>query len=293
MGAYFVRRGSGNKLYRRVLSRYVQMAVSGGVTQAIFPEGGLSRDGLLREPRIGLLDYMLRDFDPTGKLDLVFVPVGLNYDRVLDDRTLLIGNDPSMQGVTRRGAVGTALKFIGQQIWLMLRRRWYRNGYACVSFGTPLSLRAYLDEREWNLREMDQTRRGERVKQFASALMAEVRSLIPVLPVSLVCHVLLEQPLRAWVAGEITARAMSLMEDLESRGANVYLPRTDYGYAVEAGLRMVRMRRFVTEAGGRLKMVPEEETIVRYYANSIAHLYPGTTMNDELSAAPVLIAQPG
>ncbi|MBA2534072.1 MAG: 1-acyl-sn-glycerol-3-phosphate acyltransferase, partial [Rubrobacter sp.] len=40
-GAYFVRRGSGNDLYRRVLERFVQMAVAGGLTQAIFPEGGL------------------------------------------------------------------------------------------------------------------------------------------------------------------------------------------------------------------------------------------------------------
>ena len=31
MGAFFVRRGSGNTLYRRVLERYVQMATEGGI----------------------------------------------------------------------------------------------------------------------------------------------------------------------------------------------------------------------------------------------------------------------
>ena len=45
MGAYFIRRGSRNTLYRRVLARYVQMATEEGTTQAIFPEGGLSLDG--------------------------------------------------------------------------------------------------------------------------------------------------------------------------------------------------------------------------------------------------------
>ncbi|HTE41568.1 MAG TPA: 1-acyl-sn-glycerol-3-phosphate acyltransferase, partial [Steroidobacteraceae bacterium] len=35
LGAYFVRRGSGDPLYRRVLERYVQMAVEGGAVQAI------------------------------------------------------------------------------------------------------------------------------------------------------------------------------------------------------------------------------------------------------------------
>ncbi len=51
MGAYFIARDSGEALYRKVLSRYVHMATAAGVTQAIFPEGGLSRDGKLRPPK--------------------------------------------------------------------------------------------------------------------------------------------------------------------------------------------------------------------------------------------------
>ncbi|MCK5378983.1 MAG: 1-acyl-sn-glycerol-3-phosphate acyltransferase, partial [Acidobacteria bacterium] len=93
MGAYFVRRSSRNPLYRRVLARYIHMATAAGVTQAMFPEGGLTRDGALREPKKGLLDYMLRSFEPEGERDLVFVPVGVNYDRVLEDRTLLLDLD--------------------------------------------------------------------------------------------------------------------------------------------------------------------------------------------------------
>ncbi len=94
-GAYFVRRSSGDPLYRRVLERYIHMATSAGVPQAVYPEGGLSRDGRLRQPKLGVLDYMLRSFDPVhGERDLVFIPVGINYDRVLEDRTLLLDLDP-------------------------------------------------------------------------------------------------------------------------------------------------------------------------------------------------------
>src|SRR3954452_19792386 len=89
-GAYFVRRSSGDPLYRRVLERYIHMATAAGVPQAVYPEGGLSRDGRLRSPKLGILDYMLRGFDPKGDRDLVFIPVGINYDRVLEDRTLLL-----------------------------------------------------------------------------------------------------------------------------------------------------------------------------------------------------------
>ncbi|MEO7404520.1 MAG: 1-acyl-sn-glycerol-3-phosphate acyltransferase, partial [Burkholderiales bacterium] len=94
MGAYFVRRNSKDDLYRRVLERYIAMATEAGVTQAVYPEGGLSRDGRMREPKFGVIDYMLRGFYPQGERDLVFVPLGLNYDRVLEDRTLLLGVDP-------------------------------------------------------------------------------------------------------------------------------------------------------------------------------------------------------
>ena len=102
MGAYFVRRDSQRPLYRRVLERYVAMATANGVPQAVYPEGGLSNDGALRPPKLGLLDYMLRGFDPTGARDLVFVPVGVNYDRVLEDRTLLLDRSPA-QGKACRG----------------------------------------------------------------------------------------------------------------------------------------------------------------------------------------------
>ena len=60
MGAYFVRRNAKDDLYRRVLERYIAMATEAGVTQAVYPEGSLTRDGALREPRFGVIDYMLR-----------------------------------------------------------------------------------------------------------------------------------------------------------------------------------------------------------------------------------------
>ena len=93
MGAYFVRRNSRNPLYRKVLERYIDMATREGVCQAVFPEGGVSRDGNLRPPKLGFLDYMLRNYDYRRDRDVIFIPVGINYDRVLEDRTLLLSMD--------------------------------------------------------------------------------------------------------------------------------------------------------------------------------------------------------
>src|SRR3954464_13403039 len=89
-GGFFVRRGFPDPLYHTVLRRYLQLITRRGVTQGIFPEGGLTRDGALRAPKVGLLDGLLQlALDPAFDRDLLFVPVGINYDRVLEDEALL------------------------------------------------------------------------------------------------------------------------------------------------------------------------------------------------------------
>src|SRR3954471_7528487 len=89
-GGFFVRRGFPDALYHTVLRRYLQLIARRGVTQGIFPEGGLTRDGALRSPKVGLLDALLQlSAEPGFDRDLYFVPVGINYDRVLEDESLL------------------------------------------------------------------------------------------------------------------------------------------------------------------------------------------------------------
>lgn len=281
MGAYFVRRKSRNDLYRRVLSRYVRMATQEGVTQAVYPEGGLSRDGGLGSPKLGLLDYMLRSFDPEGARDVVFVPVGLNYDRVLEDRTLLL--DLNDHAARKKGlaALITAIGFWTKNFRLWLAGRWYRFGYACVNFGEPVSMRSYLAERGLDLRALDRSSRFARVADLAEDLMGHVGAVVPVVPVSLVATVLLRAPDREWTKLEIKAEISELMADLERRGAHVYVPRSDDDYAIEVGLRTLILRRVVVEDGGIFKSRPEELKLLAYYANSIGHLMAG---RDEAAA---------
>jgi glycerol-3-phosphate O-acyltransferase len=272
LGAYFVRRGSGDELYRRVLERYVQIAVEAGAVQAIFPEGGLSRDGLLRQPRIGLLDYMLRTFDMRYGRDIVFVPVAINYDRVLEDRTLLRDTDPNAERRSGWAALRTTLGFVGQQIGLRLRGKWYRFGYACANFGTPISLREYLAQRKWDPATLDREARSARVTELASDLMTAVGRIVPVLPVSLVSQLFVEAPEREWTEIEIRSRAQELQKQYEALGAHVYVPRNDPDYSVMVGLRMLTLRNLVFEESGRFRANREEMPVLRYYANAIAHL---------------------
>jgi len=108
LGAFFVRRNSGDPLYRQVLARYVQTATAAGVVQAVYPEGRLTRNGRLGPPRLGLISYMVSAFDPKGERDLVFIPVGLNFDRILEDRTLIREIEPEAVPRGLTGRVRTA-----------------------------------------------------------------------------------------------------------------------------------------------------------------------------------------
>ncbi|HXU45904.1 MAG TPA: 1-acyl-sn-glycerol-3-phosphate acyltransferase, partial [Thermoanaerobaculia bacterium] len=261
MGAYFVRRNSRDPLYRRVLERYIQMATEGGVPQAVFPEGGLSRDGLLRPPRIGILDYMLRTFDPQGERDLVFVPVGLNYDRTLEDRTLLLDTLPERP--PRRsssGALATTLGFAGHNLWQMARQKWHRFGYACVNFGTPFSTRAHLSREGFDPRKLPREERIARVEALARVLMAEVGRVIPALPASLVATALLAHP-EGRSEFDLKADVHALISALESSGARVYVPRSDRDYAISFGLRTLALRHLVAERDGLFAPVERERPL--------------------------------
>lgn len=273
MGAYFVRRNSRDTLYRKVLERYVAMATAAGVTQAVFPEGGLSRDGRLRPPKLGLLDYMVRSFDPEGGRDVVFVPVGINYDRAFEDRSFLVELDPAARRPGRLDALRHASGFVLRNLSLMARSRWHRFGYACVNFGSPISLSAHLARRGIDFRRLSPEEHSKRLEELARELMDAVARVIPAVPVPLVATAFLREPQRSFSALELKGEVLALMRELERRGAHVYVPRGDQDYAITVGLRMLTLRRLVEEREGLFTAVPGELPLLRYYANSIAHLF--------------------
>jgi len=268
-GAYFVRRDSKDPLYRRVLERWVAMATANGVPQAVYPEGGLSKDGALRPPKLGLLDYMLRGFDPKGPRDLVFVPVGVNYDRVLEDRTLLLDRSPAQGKASSRDTLAETLRFLGRNVRLLISNEWHRFGYACVCFGTPVSTRAWLAARRLDLEAAPREDRFAAVGELAQDLMARIARVVPVLPVSLVASVLVGAPDRAWSEIELKSEVLARWRSLEAGGAYVHVPRGDQDYAVSVGLRMLVLRHVVLVDGGLFRPVAGELPLLRYYANAI------------------------
>lgn len=286
-GAYFVRRNSKEELYRRVLERYIAMATEAGVPQAVFPEGGLSRDGRMREPRLGVLDYMMRGFDLEGERDLVFVPLGINYDRVLEDRTLLLSADPDARRPGRLASLGTAAAFALRNFLLVARSEWHRFGYACVNFGSPISMREYCRDRGVDFRGLSAEARKQAMAALGRDLMDAVGRVVPVVPVALMALAFTRAPERAFSELELKAEARALLAELEARGAHVYIPRRDHDYALAVGLRMLTLRHIVEERDGLYRARPGERALLSYYANSVAHHFAREALSGRADSAPV------
>jgi glycerol-3-phosphate O-acyltransferase len=264
MGAFFVRRGSGDALYRRVLERFVQMAVEGGLTQVVFPEGGLSRDGALREPKIGLLDYMLRRFDPAGGRDLIFVPVAINYDWVLEDESLLeLGGVPG--GPSRGRSVASTARSVIRKMPLAVRGR--RLARAALNFGTPISAREYTRDRNVDFRTLAREERVEWVRVLARTLMLNIGEIMPVVPVPVIAQIFVRDPGEVLSGPEVTARVRVLASELQERGSPVK------GSDLEAALRLLTVRRLLVVDDGLYRAAPGSGKILRYYANAISHLF--------------------
>ena len=272
MGAFFVRRNSGNALYRKVLERYIDMASREGVCQAVYLEGGLSRDGRLRPPKLGLLDYMLRSFDPEKDRDIVFIPVGINYERTIEDRTLLRSSEPERPKRSWWFVLRTTGGFVLRNLAQMVLRRWHHFGYACVNFGTPLSASEYCREAQVRFDRMDRPQRFEKVQVLAETLMDAISDVVPILPVSLVATVFVGAPRDQLDLQAVDQQCRRLLADLQNKGAPVLaVTQSTRTQMVAEALNHLHMRHLLTFANGSYGANSEEMPLLTYYANAIAH----------------------
>lgn len=249
MGGFFIRRGSRNALYRRVLARYVQMAADDGVTQAMFPEGGLSLDGRVGPPKMGLISYVLQGFSPAGR-DVVFVPVGLAYDRVPEDRILTAAAATGTRRFRAR-PFRVLLATLGL-FWRRLRGKRASFGTATAGFGAPLSLRDWLA-----------TAADKGPESLGAELMARILHAVPVAPVPLVALALADGPLPR---AALPARLADLTARLQSAGAALSLPPEG---AEPAGLPLLLSRGIVTETAAGLTAAPGMAPLLAFQAAAL------------------------
>ena len=277
-GSYFIRRKYREALYHSVLRAYVQLITRNGVTQGIFPEGGLTRDGKLRDGKIGLLDSILGVAkDPEKRARMYVVPVGINYDRVLEDRTLLRELE-SKGGKPRTSRLSQAREVSRYVLWntgRILLGRWKRYGRAAVTIGEPVSVDAWLEENEAtgvDVLALPRAERLPRVQVFCDEMLGKIGEVIPVTPVPLACAAL--QSFEAdYVPRAKLLERMSSMRDvlLELNGRVVRADR-DIEETFDRAYLMLQLRRILAPTGDGYLILPHGRPLISYYANSIVHL---------------------
>lgn len=282
IGCYIVRRdGSGDRLYRVLLERYVFLTAAHCVPQGLFLEGGLSRDGALQPLKLGLLSYVVRALNHDRCRDIVFVPVGLGYDRIPEDRTLLAHREQGFHGKNRLYSLAAFLRFA---VLMMPRMIGLGRpfGQAVANFGRPLSLVQWQTERGRLVDGDDPLLRRQHVTRLGEELKARIAALIPVLPISLLAEVLLAAGPGGLAELELKQRALLRAAVLRLAAVPVILTTNGEDHAFSQALLLLLRRRAV-ELGvdGRLRITAVGEPLLEYYRNVIPRF-----MHDERHSAP-------
>jgi hypothetical protein len=265
---------------------------------------------------VGLLDALLQlSAEPGFDRDLVFVPVGINYDRVLEDEALLSekrGREhPPGAAEKLRGAL-RLLWIVPSRIALNVMRaalgRLHRSGYVALAFGEPVSFRRLAVARGWDLsRCSDEERRGI-AKEVARDLMGRIARSIPATPVPLVARALLE--LRQASPSRLAERVRDLRNELEALGVPIalgeefesqrrgraqllededrnrdlarleadVLAMEEAEEIVRIGVERLARRKAAVSAGGAVRIGPHPHAVelLEYYARSLAVLEPAS-----------------
>lgn len=275
-GSYFIRRRYREPLYHAVLSSFIRTITKNGVTQGIFIEGGLTRDGAFLKPKLGMLDYIVsgkRDADFTAPLFVI--PTAINYDRALEDRNLteeLLGKEDRS---TKSEKLRTSADFVFRNFWRGLFRRFKRYGYAIVSFGTPIAVDDFIRAHPQIL-SSDFNERKPHLQTLAEMIMTEISDAIPVTPVTLAAVALQKGPLTD----------TEIAQAIEKYRDRVWLLREKTGAEVwRAARRILELRHLIEPAerwrsdlfeGEGVPVVedtwqwnPKEILLRDYYANSL------------------------
>jgi glycerol-3-phosphate O-acyltransferase len=269
-GLIFIRRSTRNDpVYPAMMRLYFGYLLRQHANLEWYFEGGRTRTGKLRPPRMGVLRYLVdafvaNDEDSADADDVLLVPVAIVYDQQAEVEALSFeetGGTKTPESL--RWLVGFA------------RAQSRLRGRAHVRFGAPLSLRSALGEASERAGSADPT---EVVPRVAFEVAHRINDATPITPSALVTFGLLDNDGRALTLTETLAVIEPLVESVRRRG----LPLTsDVDLGRPAGLSralhtLVR-EGVVEEYADGLEPVysiaPHRQHEAAFYRNTVTHYF--------------------
>jgi glycerol-3-phosphate O-acyltransferase len=210
------------------------------------------------------------------------VPVAINYDRVLEDRSLLRELRASEAGV--RVPRWTQFKEVAQfslsGFGRLSTRRWRRYGRAAVVIGEPIPVAPWLESQHARARaaghgsffDLPRVERLGAVQAVCDQAMARIGAIIPVTAVPLTCAALQTFDAEYVEEAKLLQRIEELRDVLIARGAEVSEPAREAQETFERACRMLMNRKVLVRQGEAYVILPRGRELISYYANGIAHL---------------------
>ncbi|WP_172147843.1 MULTISPECIES: glycerol-3-phosphate 1-O-acyltransferase PlsB [Pseudomonas] len=270
-GAFFMRRTfKGNPLYSAVFNEYLHTLFSKGFPVEYFVEGGRSRTGRMLQPKTGMLAITLRSFLRSHRLPVVFVPVYVGYERVLEGRTYL----GELRGASKKKeSIFDLFRVVGA-----LKQRF---GQVWVNFGEPIKLAEFLDQEQpgWRRQELAPLYRpswlNEATHRLGQRVAQHLNEAAAINPVNLVALALLSTSKLA-LDDRALARVLDLYLALLRRvpySPHTTLPEGDGQALIEyvQGMDLLAEQR---DALGKILYLDEHNAVLMtYYRNNVLHIF--------------------
>ncbi|WP_371230236.1 glycerol-3-phosphate 1-O-acyltransferase PlsB [Pseudomonas sp. QE6] len=270
-GAFFMRRSfKGNQLYTAVFNEYLHTLFSRGFSTEYFVEGGRSRTGRMLHPRTGMLAITLRSFLRDSRRPIVFVPVYIGYERVLEGRTYL----GELRGAAKKKeSIFDIFKVIGA-----LKQRF---GQVWVNFGEPIHLDRFLDQQQpdWRKQDLGPEFRpawlSETTHHLARDVARHLNDAAAINPVNLVALALLSTT-RLALDETALARVIDLYLGLLHKvpySPSATLPEGDGQQQIEY-VKSMNLLSEQKDALGRICYLDEQNAVLMtYYRNNVLHIF--------------------
>ena len=264
-GIFFIRREfKDNEPYKYVLRQYIDYLLEKRFALEWYMEGGRSRSGKLRAPRLGMLSYVVGSYQRGSSDDVVIIPVSIAYDQITD-----VGSYAAEQtgGTKDRESLS----------WMVRTIRNLSRGYGAihVRFGEPVSLHDFMKEHP-ELVDEDDDHRSPAVPKLAFEIAVRINEATPLTPISLVTLALLTAEDRSLTVNEV----QDLLEPYVDFVSRRDLPVTeklalDEPENVRAALDALTEHRVVARFQGATETVygigPDQHIAAAYYRNTIIH----------------------
>ena len=264
-GVFFIRREfKDNEPYKFVLREYVDYLLEKRFPLEWYLEGGRSRSGKLRAPRLGMLAYVVDSARRGSVDDVIFIPVSIAYDQIQD-----VGSYASEAAGGRKQSesLGWLLRAVRS-----LRRRY---GRAHLRFGAPLSLNTFLRDQP-ELPENIEDGRSAIVPKLGFEISNRINEVTPITPISLVTLALLSVHQRSLTLDEVMTVLSPYLDYVRARN----LPTTeklalDDPERVQAALDSLTDHGVVSRFDGATATVyaigRDQHLAAAYYRNTIIH----------------------